>query len=106
MTQIQLLRNLLNEQTQSDEVLQYYLDIASDIICELRFTDLVEPQYRNIQVQMAVELYSKRGAEGEISHSELGVSRVYASTDISPSLLEKVTQVVRTPYSTRKEVVT
>ena len=106
MTQIQLLRNLLNEQTQSDEVLQYNLDIASDIICELRFTDLVEPQYRNVQVQMAVELYSKRGAEGEISHSELGVSRAYASADISPSLLEKVTQVVRTPYSTRKAVVT
>ena len=38
----------------------------------------VPPRYERIQVQLAVELYSKRGAEGQNSHSENGISRSWA----------------------------
>ena len=38
----------------------------------------VPPRYERIQVQLAVELYSKRGAEGQVNHSENGISRSWA----------------------------
>ena len=36
---------------------------------------VVPPRYERIQIQLAVELYSKRGAEGQSGHSENGISR-------------------------------
>ena len=38
---------------------------------------VVPARYERIQIQLAVELYSKRGAEGQISHSENGISRTW-----------------------------
>ena len=35
----------------------------------------VPPRYDRIQIQLAVELYTHRGAEGQTSHSENGISR-------------------------------
>ena len=37
----------------------------------------VPPRYERIQIQLAAELYAKRGAEGQISHSENGISRTW-----------------------------
>lgn len=37
----------------------------------------VPARYERIQLELAVELYSKRGAEGQISHSENGISRTW-----------------------------
>ena len=38
-------------------------------------TKTVPLRYEEIQIQLAVELYTQRGAEGQISHSENGISR-------------------------------
>ena len=46
------------------------------------------------QIQIAVELFSKRGAEGQTGHSENGISRSYESADVSPSLLKRITPLV------------
>lgn len=35
----------------------------------------VPARYEQLQIQLAVELYSQRGAEGQTSHSENGISR-------------------------------
>ena len=35
----------------------------------------VPARYEMIQIQLAAELYTKRGAEGQMSHSENGISR-------------------------------
>ena len=35
----------------------------------------VPARYEWLQIQLAVELYSKRGAEGQTGHSENGISR-------------------------------
>ena len=35
----------------------------------------IPTRYDRLQVKLAIELYSQRGAEGQISHSENGVSR-------------------------------
>lgn len=37
----------------------------------------VPARYEMLQVQLAVELYSKRGADGQSSHGENGISRVW-----------------------------
>ena len=45
-------------------------------------------RYEQLQIQLAVEIYSKRGAEGQTAHSENGISRTWPAQ--SP-LLAQVT---------------
>lgn len=104
MSQLSLLRELLDNPSDSDSVLQFYLDNARDIICELRNSDIVESKYSNTQIKIAIELYNKRGAEGQTSHTENGISRNYESADVSPSLLREITPMVKTPFSTIRVV--
>ncbi len=104
MSQLSLLKSLLGEDLESDEVLEFYLDSASDIICEIRCSDVVEPKYRNIQVRIAIELLNKRGAEGQTAHDELGIGRTYEKADVSSSLLSNITPVIRTPFSSTRIV--
>lgn len=100
MSQLSILKSLLGSTTASDEILQFYLDDASAIICDIRYSDIVEPQYMTTQIKIALELFSKRGAEGEISHTELGTVRMYERSDVSPSLIQSITPFARTPFST------
>lgn len=80
------------------------LDSAASAIMSRRFpfgnwpTDdngeaAVEPQYRDLQFRIALEMYYRIGSEGEQSHAENGISRVYDSAWISSKLLEEVTPV-------------
>lgn len=89
----------------SDAILQFYLDDASAIICDLRYTDVMESKYTTLQVKLAIEMISKRGAEGQVSHSENGISRSYELGDISGSLLSQITPFIRTPFSTVRVIV-
>lgn len=104
MAQIELLKKLLGNPQESDEVLQFYLDNASDIICDLRNSTIVESRYSTVQIKIAIELYNKRGAEGETSHSENGIARVYSSADISKELLNQITPMVKSPFGTTRVV--
>lgn len=100
MSQLSLFKSLLGSTpSESDEVLQYYLDCAGDIICDLRNSNIVETKYLNVQTQIAIELYNKRGAEGEVGHGENGISRSYEKADVSDSLLSKITPMIKTPFS-------
>ncbi len=58
---------------------------------------ILPDRYLNLQVRIAVYLYNKIGAEGQISHSENGISRGYEPGDIPESLLKEVTPLVGTP---------
>lgn len=40
---------------------------------------VIPPRYERLQIKLAVELYSQRGAEGQSSHSENGIARTYPS---------------------------
>lgn len=104
MSQLTTLKALLGEPNVSDEILQFYLDNASDIICDIRNSYTVEPKYLTVQLKMAVEMFNKRGAEGQIMHTENGITRMYEKADLSPSLLGQITPVVRTPFSTPRVV--
>lgn len=78
-----------------DSMLTDLLISALDVINDIRqFTPtteaVVEPQYRSVAVEMAVALYSKLGAEGEVSHSENGVSRTYDSSSFPTALISRI----------------
>lgn len=104
MTQLELFRSLLGEVPESDSVLQYYLDLASDVICGIRHSDSVESEYSNLQIQIAIEMFSKRGVEGQTSHGENGLNRGYESASVSPSLIQQITPYVKTPMSVKRVI--
>jgi len=104
MSQLTRLKALLGNPPESDDVLQFYLDNASDIICDIRNSDIVENQYLTAQIKISIELFNKRGAEGEVGHGENGISRSYESADVSPSLLHQITPFMRTPLSVKRVI--
>lgn len=82
----------------NDALLSSYLDIAAEKILNRRYpfsrprNATVEPQYQQIQLEIAVFLFNKRGIEGESLHSENGVSRSFGmDTDVPAGLLMQVT---------------
>lgn len=79
----------------SDETLTYYLKIAGQKILNRAYPydDTVEEvprRYGVIQCEIAAYLLNKRGAEGEVSHSENGISRTYENADVPESMLRDV----------------
>ena len=84
-----------NEEDWTDEILQQYLLIAGIKIINRAFpysNDITEvpARYNVLQCEIAAYLLNKRGAEGETSHSENGISRSYESADVPPSMLREV----------------
>lgn len=91
---------LISPDTASDDLLSYLLEQSEGIVLNRRYpfgapeNAVVPAAYEHIQLQIAVELYSKMGAEGQVSHSENGISRTYEAAEISPSLLRRITPIV------------
>jgi hypothetical protein len=54
----------------------------------------VPSQYEHIQLMIALELFAKRGAEGQIEHDENGIARKYESSSVSDSLLRRITPII------------
>lgn len=78
-----------------EDILSAYLDIAGDKICRKAFpfanyAHEVPEQYEYVQVEIAVYLINKRGAEGQTAHSENGISRTYENADVPSTLLRDV----------------
>ena len=75
------LADLLAPDTDTDIVLDSVLLMAEALVLNRMYPfgypdgTEVPSRYEMIQVQLAAELYSKRGAEGQITHSENGISR-------------------------------
>lgn len=108
MTQLERLKRRLPKE-QDDDLLTELLESAKNVILNLRFpfgnwpTELrpgdggkleeeivLESRYLDLQIRMALDLYNKIGAEGELAHSENGVSRTYESSWISKELRNEV----------------
>ena len=84
-----------NEGDWSDDVLISYLNIAGRKIINRAYpyddTVVDVPRrYSYLQCDIANYLLNKRGAEGEISHGENGISRSYESADVPESMLGEV----------------
>jgi len=80
-----------SEDSMLSELLTSSLEVINDIRQYTPVEDvIVEPQYESIAVEMTVALFSKIGAEGEVSHSENGISRVYDSSSFPTALLSRI----------------
>ena len=83
--------------TLSDNVLKYEINKAIGTINRCRRftpteTELYDKKYENLIVPMCVYSISKYGAEGETSHSENGISRMYSSGEDYPK--ELISQII------------
>lgn len=83
----------------SDEILLTYLTIAGQKIINRAYpyedtVEIVPKRYGTLQCEIAAYLLNKRGAEGEITHSENGISRTYEKADVPESLIGQVVPFV------------
>jgi len=100
MTVLERMKAKIGDSSVSDDLLLTYLEDAKGIILNKRYPfgypdgTEVEAKYETVQVAVAMELYSKLGAEGETAHSENGISRTYENGFVSSSLLKSVVPYV------------
>ncbi len=78
-----------------DDVVSTYLAIAEHKVLERLYpfggaSSSVPTRYAHTQVEVACFLLNKRGAEGQVSHSENGIQRSYEDGDVPPSLLRGI----------------
>ena len=80
----------------TDDVLSAYLSLAGSKILAKAFPykdDVTEvpTKYHHLQIEIAVYMLNKRGAEGQTAHTENGIVRQYENADIPASMLRTVT---------------
>lgn len=92
-----MLKALVGENdTAQNASLSVYLSLAQSKILNRAYpydktkTD-VPTQYEVLQCEIAAYLWNKRGAEGQTSHSENGISRSYENGDVPESMLSTIT---------------
>jgi hypothetical protein len=96
---IEKLKVLIAPDTASDELLSYLLEQSEGIILNRRYPFgapegvTLSPLHEQIQMRIAVELFSKMGAEGQTEHAENGITRKWEAGDVSPSLLRVIVPV-------------
>lgn len=90
------LRVLISPDTADDSLLSILLSQAAGIVLNKRYP-FGQPEgaevptvYEHVQLQIAVELFAKMGAEGQTAHKENGIDRTYEAADVSPSLLKRI----------------
>ena len=92
-----MLLRMLDEDNIDRGILEVYLDVAAQKILNRMYPFResyegleVPDRYAMIQLNIAVYMINKRGAEGEIQHIENGIHRNYGSSDIPDSMLKDV----------------
>lgn len=79
----------------TDEILEVYLDISGQKIINKAFpyddtVTEVPVKYHALQCEIAAYLLNKRGAEGQVTHSENGIQRQYENADVPATLLSQI----------------
>ena len=97
MTNLERLKLRTNEPDEA--VLNDCLESAKSAILARRFpykewAEDIEPKYTDLQFRIALDLYNKIGGEGQLTHSENGVSRTWESSWVSEQLLSEVVPYV------------
>lgn len=80
----------------TDDVLSTYLTLAGKKIIAKAYpyddsVTEVPAQYDTLQCEIAAYMLNKRGAEGQLTHTENGITRTYENGDVPLSLLRTVT---------------
>lgn len=68
-------------------VLQALAD-SGNAVCDLTGRETVPPRLVDVQVELAIIAYNRRGTEGESSRSEGGISRSF--DDLPPLMLQRL----------------
>lgn len=82
---IEIMRVGIAPDVAEDEVLAAEIDAAGAMILNKMYPfgyadDAVVPaRYEQMQIKLAIELYTQRGAEGQVQHQENGTMRVWPS---------------------------
>lgn len=86
-----------SDMTISDDVVNTFFQLSKNAILLKRFPylqDVSEKElpsiYDSLCVRLAVYMYNKQGAEGEISHTENGVSIKWENGDLPESMMSEV----------------
>ena len=99
---VERLKVLISPDTASNDVLLSLIELSEGIVLNKRFPfgapegAVIPAQCEWIQLRVAVELFSKMGAEGQTEHTENGVTRKWEAADVSPSLLRGIVPVIGT----------
>lgn len=97
LTMVRVMSNVSDDTDDwSDDILLTYLAMAGRKIIDRAYpyddtVEVVPRRYELLQCEIAVYLLNKRGAEGETSHSENGISRSYEKADVPESMLSVIT---------------
>lgn len=92
-----ILRQMLDESdTTSDDVANAYLVAAESAVLNIVYpfgkgSEVMPEKYEYEQIEIAAYMLNKRGAEGEIKHSEGGTDRTYEASDIPVSIRVRLT---------------
>ena len=94
---LRCLSRMIDDDHEEDDILGIYLDIAGNRILNHMYPYResyegleVPDRYTMIQLNIAVYMLNKRGAEFEVQHIENGIHRNYGSADIPESMLKDV----------------
>jgi hypothetical protein len=95
LTMLRVMVGQANEGEWVDDTLLSYLKIAGNKILNRAYPyddtiTEVPSRYGYLQCEIAAYLLNKRGAEGQLSHGENGISRTYESADVPESMLKEV----------------
>jgi hypothetical protein len=101
MNELTILKNLLTqeyvtEKNLSDSFLELYLELASNSITKWKGSAKYnKDDYGYERVRLAQLNILKAGAEGQISHSENGITRVYSYPDIEMEVLKTIPTIIK-----------
>lgn len=91
---------LISPDTADEKLLSQYVILSEGIVLNRRYPfgtpdgAKVPTQYEQIQLLIALELFSKRGAEGQTEHDENGIARKYENASVSDSLLRRIPPII------------
>lgn len=97
-----------SEDRDTDATVLIFLDIAGKKIIKRAYpfdntvTD-VPLEYQTLQAEIAAYLMNKRGAEGETSHTENGITRQYQSADVPSSMMNIIVPYCSVPKESDSE---
>lgn len=96
---IELFKSYMDDEV-SDTVAAAYLKQAESKILNRLYPftvpdeAVVPSRHEMLQIEVAVYMWAKRGADGEVTHSENGISRTWAAADVPDSMLSEITPQV------------
>lgn len=95
MAQLERLKARLEGEDYSDSLLGELLESSKDMIFSLRYPfreewpDALSPKDYTNQIDIAVAMCNKLGAEGQVGHSENGINRSWSTDDIPKEIINR-----------------